>query len=184
MLPRPEDLVLVAFIPEPKDLEIARLLGWYRIPRLKAPKLLAVDWLAFYQPASFGKEHQWQVEHCAPLKGHELVRRADLFKDQADHPRAQDEYFKMQLGPLVRLPKPVPAGNWKRLTFLYTTGERLLSADTISDLTVRDDERAVLWQTLRERALVGQEYKVEELPELPLSPEILALFGLLGKEGE
>jgi hypothetical protein len=31
-LPNPGDLVLVAFLPQPKDLEIARVLGWYRVP--------------------------------------------------------------------------------------------------------------------------------------------------------
>lgn len=31
-LPADIDLVLVAILPDPKDLELARLLGWYRIP--------------------------------------------------------------------------------------------------------------------------------------------------------
>lgn len=179
-LPAASDLVLVAFIPTPKDLEIARVLGWYRIPYLKAPKVVAVDWLAFYQPASFGVDHQWQVAFAAPVQGHELARRGELFKDQQDHPRAKDEYYKIQLGPLVRLLSPIPARNWKRLTFLYTTGERLLTAETIKDLSVYDEERNVLWKALRERALTAQQYQVEDLPEMPLGTEILALFGMLG----
>ena len=179
-LPAPSDLVLVAFIPSPKDFEIARLLGWYRIPYLKAPKVVAVDWLAFYQPASFGKDHQWQIEFVAPVKGHELALRCELFKDQQDHPRANDEYYKIQLGPLTRLPRSIPAANWKRLTFLYTTGKRLLTAETTKDLSVYDEERNVLWKALRERALSAQQYQVQELPELPIGPELLALFGMLG----
>ncbi|MGD2026535.1 MAG: hypothetical protein PVI99_01855 [Anaerolineales bacterium] len=47
-LHNPEDLVLVVFPPTPKDMEIARVLGWYRIPLRTAPKVVAVDWLAFY----------------------------------------------------------------------------------------------------------------------------------------
>jgi len=179
-LPDPSDLVLVAFIPQPKDLEIARLLGWYRIPLRTAPKVIAVDWLAFYQPASFGKLHQWCIEWAAPVRGHELTTRADLFKDQQEHPRAAEEYFKVQLGPLVALPNPIKAGTWKRVTFLYTTGERLLSSQQINQLTVHDEERAILWKALRERALQGEQYRVQDLPELPLSPELLALFGLTG----
>jgi hypothetical protein len=50
----PASLVLVCLLPAPRDLEIARLLGWYRIPLRSAPKVIAVDYLAFYQPASFG----------------------------------------------------------------------------------------------------------------------------------
>ncbi len=179
-LPAPADLVLVAFMPAPRDLEIARVLGWYRIPLRTSPKVVAVDWLAFYQPGSFGKEHRWRVEAIAPVRGHELVTRAELFKDQPDHPRAREEYFKLQLGPLVNLPQPIPAGTWKRLTFLYTTGEHLLKAESLNELTVHDEERKVLWKALRERALAEQQYKVADLPELPIDPEILALFGLLG----
>ncbi|MCX6066007.1 MAG: hypothetical protein NT121_09660 [Chloroflexi bacterium] len=45
----PTSLILVCLIPTPRDLEIARLLGWYRIPFRSAPKVVAVDYLAFYQ---------------------------------------------------------------------------------------------------------------------------------------
>jgi hypothetical protein len=176
-LPAAADLVLVAFIPNPRDLEIARVLGWYRIPLRTSPKVVAVDWLAFYQPSAFGKHHQWRVEWVAPVCGHELTTRADLFKDQQDHPRADQEYFKLQLGQLAALPQPILAGTWKRMTFIYTTGEKLLTAATLTDLTVRDEERRVLWRGLRERALAQHQYKAEELPELPVGPEILALFG-------
>ena len=101
----------------------------------------------------------------------------DLFKDQPDHPHAGEEYFKIQLGPLMALPTPILAGKWKRLTFLYTTGEYLLRAETIQDLTVRDDERTVLWQALRERALAHQKYEVQDLPEMDL--ETLAFLSLM-----
>ena len=46
---KPTDLILVCLLPTPRDLEIARLLGWYRIPLRSAPKVVALDYLAFYQ---------------------------------------------------------------------------------------------------------------------------------------
>src|SRR5574338_60072 len=100
------DLVLVCLVPSPRDLEIARLLGWYRIPLRTAPKVVAVDYLAFYQPASFG-ERAGQIEFGAQVRGHELTTRAELLRDEPDHPRAREEYFKLQLGPLEKLPRPV-----------------------------------------------------------------------------
>lgn len=179
----PTDLVLVAYIPTLRDLEIARVLGWYRIPLATAPKVVAVDYLAFYQPAGF-KEHKWRIEWIAPVKGHELASRADLLKDEPDHPHADEEYFKIQLGPMEELPRPIPAADsWKRITFLYTTGDRLLNAETINDLTVRDEERQILWRSLRERALEKQSYQVQDLPEFLIDPEIVALFGMIGSEG-
>ncbi len=179
-LPTPSDLILVAIMPSPRDMEIARLLGWYRIPLRTAPKVIAVDYLAFYQPASFGAG-KWQVEYVAPVHGHELALRADLLKDEADHPRAEEEYFKIQIGSLVRLPHPIPAGKWKRLNFVYTTGQHLLTAESINDLPVKEqDERQVLWRALRERAVASELYAAEDLPEFPLDSELLALLGLIG----
>ncbi len=39
------------------------------------------------------------------------------------------------------------------------------------------DEREVLWHTLRERALQADEYQAQDLPESVLDPAILALLG-------
>jgi hypothetical protein len=167
----PAALILVCLLPTPRDLDIARLLGWYRIPFRSAPKVVAVDNLAFYQPGSFGNE-SGRIEWTAEVRGHELTTRAELLKDESDHPRAREEYYKIQIGALERLPHPVVAEKWKRLSFLYTTGEYLIKARTLNDLVVRSDERTLLWQSLRERALNDQLYKTG-VPEVELPAEVL-----------
>ncbi|GAB4430435.1 MAG: hypothetical protein Kow002_18860 [Anaerolineales bacterium] len=177
------DLVLVCLMPKPRDMEIARLLGWYRIPLRTAPKVVSVDYLAFYQPKSFGERGE-QIEFVAPVRGHELAIRAELLHDEADHPRAGEEYYKIQIGALEKLRQPIKTDKWKRLTFLYTTGEYLLNAKLINDLVVRSDERALLWRSLRERAQNAQQYKTE-LPEAEIPPEVLiALLGIKEAEAE
>ena len=173
----PTSLVLVCLMPTPRDMEIARLLGWYRIPLRTAPKVVAVDYLAFYQPSTFG-DSGGQIEFMAPVRGHELTTRRELLKDESDHPRANEEYFKIQIGGLEKLSNPILADKWKRLTFLYSTGEYLLKAKTLNDLVVNDDERALLWRSLRERAENHQLYKTD-LPEADIPPEVLiALLGI------
>ncbi len=172
----PTALILVAYLPAPRDLEIARLLGWYRIPLRSAPKVVNVDYVAFYQASAFGEQHRWRIEQYAALQGVELTTRAELLRDDPGHPRAGEEYYKLQLGPLEPLPRPILARGWRRVTFLYTTGELLLRAETLNELVVRSDERDVLWRTLRERALHAGAYHAEELPESPLDPAILALL--------
>lgn len=167
----PTSLILVCLLPTPRDLEIARLLGWYRIPLRTAPKVVAVDYLAFYQPAAFG-DRGGQIELAAPVRGHELTTRAELLKDEVDHPRAREEYYKIQIGPLERLPKAIVSEKWKRITFLYTTGEYLLSARTLKELVVDDDERLLLWRSLRERAENEQLYRTD-LPEMDIPPDVL-----------
>ena len=173
----PTDLILVCVLPHPRDLEIARLLGWYRIPLRTAPKVVAVDRLALYQPLSFG-EAGGRLEYTAPVRGHELTTRAELLRDEPDHPRAREEYYKIQVGALESLPQPILALTWRRLTFLYTTGEYLQEARTLNDLVVPPDQRAVLWRSLRERAEQSQQYKAD-LPDGDVPPEVLgALLGI------
>ena len=173
----PTSLILVCLLPTPRDLEIARLLGWYRIPLRTAPKVVAVDYLAFYQASAFA-ERGGQIEFIAQVKGHELTTRGELLRDEKDHPRAKEEYYKIQLGGLEKLSKPILADKWKRLTFLYSTGEYLLNAKLLNDLVVQNEERGILWKNLRERAENEQLYKVD-LPEADIPPEVLmALLGI------
>ena len=180
---KPTDLILVCLLPTPRDLEIARLLGWYRIPLRTAPKVVAVDYLAFYQPSAFA-ERGGQIEFVAKVNGHELTTRGELLRDEAEHVRAKEEYYKIQIGGLEKLIQPISAEKWKRLTFLYSTGEYLLNAKTLNDLVVSGDERQTLWRSLRDRAENEQLYKVD-LPEAELPPEVLiALLGIKELQGD
>lgn len=174
----PDALILVAIIPKPEDLHLARILGWYRIPLRTAPRILNVDFLAFYQPASF-QSHKWRIEYLAPVLGHELTTRSELLQDEVDHPRADEEYFKVQLGTVKPIGHPIRAGDWKRFTFLYTTGEYFQGAQILSDLTVAPSERRMLWNALRERgtSLTSYHAELNDLDVIPL--EILsALLGI------
>jgi hypothetical protein len=67
MTVQPNSLVLVAVVNHPRDLEIVRLLGWYRIPLRTAPKVVAVDYLAFYQTGTFG-EQRWRIQSVAAVR--------------------------------------------------------------------------------------------------------------------
>lgn len=175
--PDPSALILVGILPELRDLEIARLLGWYRIPLRSAPKIVTVDVVAFYQASAFGGGHKWRIENFAEVRGVELTTRRELLKDEPDHPHASEEYYKVQLGPMIGMGVPIQAGKWKRITFLYTTGELFYLAKTINDLVVKSDERQQLWRSLREKALQGNLYKERDLPEFPIDPAILTLLG-------
>jgi len=97
----PEDRVLVAVITRPEDFEIARDLGWYRVPEKKVPRGVFFEYVAFYFTAAFG-EQGYAVHYYARCLGHELVTRRELLPDEPDHPRASKRYYKLQLGPLQK----------------------------------------------------------------------------------
>jgi hypothetical protein len=174
-------LVLVSVMNSPRDLEIARLLGWYRIPLRKAPKVVDVDYLAFYQTSGFDEGDRGKIQYIVKVRGHELTTRGELLKDEKDHPRANEEYYKIQIGPLIKLAKPILATNWKRITFLYTTGKSLKEANQVNDLVIRSEERFLLWRSIRER--IGTDNSSVSSPEenfdIP-DGQLLEILGYLG----
>ena len=68
------------------------------------------------------------------------------------------------------------AKKWRRITFLYTTGEYLLNAETVDDLVVHSEERQILWKALRERIVQEQSYGATEIENSDLDNEILSLL--------
>lgn len=178
-------LMLVAVMPSQKDFEIARLLGWYRIPLRMAPKIVDVDYLAFYQTNAFGPGHRWQISTFTEVRGHELTTRRELLRDQPDHPRANEEYYKIEIGPLQTRTTPIPAEKWRRITFFYTLGHLFNQAETINDLVVRSEERETLWQGLRERAQRMAEYRTDgQENDLVLDPRLLQALGAFVDPGQ
>ncbi|MBP6786900.1 MAG: hypothetical protein KA170_04875 [Candidatus Promineofilum sp.] len=159
----PEDRVLVAYVPQPSDFEIIRRDGWYRIPQRFAPKGVHAEYLAFYFGSKFGGE-KWAVHYYAPREGHELVRRRDLLPDQPGHPRADDIYYKVQLGPLQKLSQPIVSLRWRRVTFLHTTWDRFQDATEINDLFIEGGPYVDrLYATLKERGIYAdRNYHVDE----------------------
>lgn len=144
-----DDVVLVALVNAPRDLETARSEHWYRIPAKHAPAFLTqTSYLAFYLTKAFG-ECKWSIAEYAPVHGHELVRRRDLLPDQCDHPRADDAYYKLQIGPMIALPRPIVSRTGRRILFLWTTGDKFLRAVEIDDLLGRSEADDALWDALK-----------------------------------
>ncbi|HSH04545.1 MAG TPA: hypothetical protein VLL52_18690 [Anaerolineae bacterium] len=131
-----DDSVLVAYLPTPADLDIIRQQNWYRIPQANAPTGFQTVYYAFYLGKKFGPE-KWSIPYFAKQLGHELVQRKTLLPTEANHPRANTLYYKVQLGPLQRLERPIISLRWRRVTFFHTTFDRLLQAEEINDLLLK-----------------------------------------------
>lgn len=151
--------VLVVVINNARDFARARDEGWYRIPVRRAPRRVAADYVAFYQTRAFGEE-AYAVHYLASVRRVHVLPRGQLLPDEADHPRADEAYYKIELGPLQRLPQPVRSRALRRITFIPTTLGQLLTAQEINDLWWRDDPQQRLWLALREAGL-PVEYRYE-----------------------
>ena len=143
--------VLVAVINNHRDLDIARTEAWYRIPVKRAPSQVGADYLAFYLTGRFPPEQRHRVTYYAPIRAYRLARRVTLFPDQADHPRAQESYFKIEIGSLLKLDAPVISEKLRRITFISTSLEQLLHAREIRELWHKPSYRETLWSAVSDK---------------------------------
>jgi len=173
----PEDRVLVAYVPKKSDFDFVKNDHWYRSPEKHAPKGIHAEYLAFYFGRSFGPQ-KWAIHYYASRQGLELVRRIDLFPEQGDHPRSQDPYYKIILGPLQKLEEPILSLRWRRITFIHTTWDRFQDAREINDLFVDGDKYVDrLYAALKERGIQPERrYRVEE-PGVSYEVELAVFTG-------
>jgi hypothetical protein len=152
----PYTTVLVAIINNKRDFAIARDEHWYRIPVKRAPRrAINAPILAFYQTKVFGPEG-WAINYWAEAKEWEIVKRIELLPQEPSHPRANDDYYKIHLGELKRLPHPIISKKWRRITFIITTWERLTRAKEVKELLHGDIWEERLYRVLRKAGIIAE----------------------------
>jgi len=169
--------VLVVVVNDPADLARARDEGWYRIPLDRAPRRIAADYLAFYQTGAFPADERWTVQWLAPVQAYRLTTRKELIPDEPEHPRADQPYYKVTLGPLASLPRAVPSRRLRRITFIPTTLGRLMQAEEINDLWIKSSAQERLWAALK-LADIDAERQYPLADDLPAAD-----FALLCRDG-
>ncbi|MFN8441226.1 MAG: hypothetical protein U0175_10675 [Caldilineaceae bacterium] len=171
--------VLVAVVNNMDDLRRAASDGWYRIPQRRAPQRVGADYLAFYQTGAFrGAEEAQTVTYFAPTRRYRLVTRRELLPGESDHPRANEYYFRIEIGPLQRLERPIPADKFLRVTFIHTTLDHLLNAQSVAELFRKEDPFDQLWAALKAHNL--RPLKNRLLGERPVDITLRARSGYLG----
>lgn len=132
-----QDQVLVSILKTPDALPRARHERWYHIPlsqaRTRLKKRWPPRWLAFYQGKTHGPE-AFSIRHYAQVLSIRQTTRGQLFPNQPNHPKARLPYYKIELGPLKQLNKPILSRRWRRIVFIQTTWEKFTNAAEVNDL--------------------------------------------------
>lgn len=134
----PEDRVLIGVINRKRDLDYARTEGWYRIPQKQMPRGVNSEYMAFFLSRAF-KERNGGIHFYAESRGLELAYRKDLLPKEADHPRANETYYKVQIGELIEKAPPIANPTRRTIGFIYTTWDRFVRAQKIGDLYSKED---------------------------------------------
>jgi hypothetical protein len=150
MIIYPDDRVLVAVMNNRADWQRVQDEGWYRIPVKTAPEPVPhIDIVAFYFTKTFGPD-KWAIHYYARVKGHELVTRRDLIPGEPDHSRAGAWYYKLILAELQHKLPPIVTHTWRRISFIFTTGDRFEAAEEINELFADESPSGHLYVTLKE----------------------------------
>ncbi|MGB9680695.1 MAG: endonuclease domain-containing protein [Patescibacteria group bacterium] len=126
------EIVLVGVLKNKRDLDILLTKGWYRVPTKYAPKR-QFEYLAFYQPISFGRQGKC-IRYYARILNCRTIKRSDLLPDELNHPKAGDNYFQIQVSQIKRLPRPIRNIIPRRISFGFTTLNHLLKSKNILQL--------------------------------------------------
>lgn len=151
--------VLVAIINRTSDLAAARKDHWYRIPVGSVEKWLRgcwpPRWLALYQTKVFGAESH-AVNYYAQVREVRRVSRRHLFPDQPRDAKSDKLYYQLLLGPLLHLPSPIFSRRLRRIVFIPTTWEKLISALEINDLFEGSPLEDRLWAAFKRFGILAE----------------------------
>ncbi len=140
--------VLVAVINQQSDFEIVSEQHWYRIPTDVARGQWRPEWLALYQTAEFDRGGK-AINYYAHVEDIHVVSRQDLFRGQPADDKSWRSYYKLQLGPLIPLERPIPLARPRPITFIPSTLDKLMTATQINDLWHVSPLEDRLWQELK-----------------------------------
>ncbi len=153
----PDDRVLVGVVNRKKDFVFARDNHWYRIPQKQMPRGINAEYIALFLSGKPFKEQSGGIAYFARIAGYELARRKDLLPDEDK--RSEDVYYKIQLHKLIEKDPPILNSSKRRISFIHTTWDRFISAQTIADLYSRADYYVDrIYHALRNRGVQATPY--------------------------
>lgn len=136
----PDDRVLVGVVNRKRDLEYFLKEHWYRIPQTQMEQGVYAEYLAVYLSGYPAKQKgQSGIYYVAPRAGLELVYRRDLLPEEADHPHANQVYYKLQVGEIEARIPPISNPTKRPISFIFTTWDRFVKARDIKDLYSQAD---------------------------------------------
>lgn len=154
---------LVALVPSRRDWDLIRTQGWYRIPVRFAPPMVkegTIEYIAFYFPSVFAEEKQ-SIRWYAPVGSLVVRKRSELLPGEPHHKHAHWEYYVVGCKDLRHLPHVIPSRKARRLLFISTTIEKLLTAPEINYLFNDSPLEDMLWLELLQAGIPSErQYEV------------------------
>ncbi len=171
--------LLVALLKSKSDFAILRDEGWYRIPVEHKPRRWPPKWLAFYQPGAF-LEDAFRIRYFGRVSNIEIVKRHELFPNEFESARSDNQYYRIQIDRLQEREKIIPSRFPRRVVFISTTWDKFNCAEQINDLFDESPLEDELWRSLQTAQILA-----ERQWEVVLKESIYQLdFAIFCQEGQ
>jgi very-short-patch-repair endonuclease len=118
--------------------------------------------IAFYQQKRlFGKD-ALKIKWCGRVTGISTVKRQVLLPDEKNHPRADNDYYKISFGELRELDAPVVSQRPRRILFIPTARKRLETARELNDIFLESPIEERLWTAFKYEGIEAErQYRVD-----------------------
>ncbi len=147
---------LIAVLNNRADLERARAEHWYRIPVHAAPDgLQSIRWIAFYLTKAFGPE-KWSIRHWAAVLEIQRTTRLELLPAEVAHPRRQNLYYRLGLGPLQLRSAAILSRRRRRIVFIPSIWKKFTEALEINDLVHGSPLEDRLWAAFKQEQIPAE----------------------------
>lgn len=157
-MPQTKNTVLVALMNSKVDFEIAKNERWYRIPVKSAPPIVRngkPQLIAFYQTKIFDYE-KYQINYYGIVDKITIVKRKELFPSETPNPKSEQEYYKIEFLPLIKLENPIISKRGRLLVFLPTTKEKFFKAKELNHLFNDSHLEDILWERFEEKKIAAE----------------------------
>ena len=138
--------VMVCVLKSHRDKEILLKERWYRIPLSYAPRRRP-KYLAFYQPAIFGRSGK-RIELYGRVKYWRVKKRIDLLPKEINHTNSQELYIQFILSRVSKLRHPLTNRRGLRVSFGFASLFKLRQAPDLRRLFDLPPIEDILAETL------------------------------------
>ena len=118
-------------------------------------------YLVFYQPALFGRRGK-RILYYARVLSHQIIKRSVLLPDEPNHPGTDNYYFRFRVGGIKKLSRPIKNIIPRRVSFGFTSLNRLLKSKNILDIYDIAPTEQIIEKELRKK-------KISAIPQYRLS---------------
>ncbi len=147
--------IVIGVLKNKRDLPIALHDKWYRIPVKSAPNIVRdnqIKYLGLYQGKAF-KDSPSQIQWYGEVKNITICKRIELLPEENNNSNANEDYYKIELAEMIRLPEPIKAIRPRRITFIVTAFERFLKAKELNEVFLESYIEEKVWDALKSEGI-------------------------------